>query len=544
MKYRDNLSEHYSSLLEGSYDCIDRLVLNAYCTNLHIPGGLRLWFRALKGTDKGLDNNQLMRFSGRFSRRVKAFAESKNIPLIYFQAGERKHEKAEELLPEDQTFTGIFAIFVSKASALLWEIKKFENDSIDIRRKKKPSYVNHYSFHIIDRKWGHITIKICSHPPFSCQIILNGHEWVERREGFKKLDVTKEDNCFTSYLDGDSLSQVADALKEKGQLEVVCNRWIYGCLWFAMDYEEQKRTYFRYNYSLYQIEYSRNFLFQRGTCLDDVYQNIIDLTRKELDIKRLQTIFGRKNRPHNRKSGRPGFEVRIEKPDYNLTIFKIHFGKLTLKLYDKGERTLRAEVVVHNAKELKCRRGIPFFSEIVTKLQEIMNNFVNNLKYVHVALINNGSLEHLVLPTQRGNKRLAGVDINKERNLAVMETVLALSVKPHGYTAIEVAKAMKEKFDQDYSPRNASYDLRKLKGKGLVEKKKGTRKYVTTSDGLQTIIMVLSLIRNQIPKALAVLRDEDELENKKEMSPMEKHYFTIMNEVKALRQLYGIKIAA
>ncbi|MDR4499692.1 MAG: hypothetical protein MRK02_17500 [Candidatus Scalindua sp.] len=62
MKYRDNLSEHYSSVLEGSYDCIDRLVLNAYCTNLHIAGGLRLWFRALKGADKDLDNNQLMLF--------------------------------------------------------------------------------------------------------------------------------------------------------------------------------------------------------------------------------------------------------------------------------------------------------------------------------------------------------------------------------------------------------------------------------------------------------------------------------------------------
>jgi len=70
----------------------------------------------------------------------------------------------------------------------------------------------------------------------------------------------------------------------------------------------------------------------------------------------------------------------------------------------------------------------------------------------------------------------------------------------------------------------------------LVEKKKGTRKYITTSDGLQTIIMVLSLIRNQIPKALAVLRDEDknEVENKKEISQMAKHYFTIMNEIKTL----------
>jgi repressor of nif and glnA expression len=81
-----------------------------------------------------------------------------------------------------------------------------------------------------------------------------------------------------------------------------------------------------------------------------------------------------------------------------------------------------------------------------------------------------------------------------------METVLVLSVKPHGYTAKEVAETMKEKLDRNYFSRNASYDLRKLRGKGLVEKKKGTRKYITTNEGLQTIIMVSSLIRNQIPK--------------------------------------------
>jgi hypothetical protein len=39
-------------------------------------------------------------------------------------------------------------------------------------------YVNHYSFHILDPEWGHLTIKISGHPPFPAQVILNGHEYV------------------------------------------------------------------------------------------------------------------------------------------------------------------------------------------------------------------------------------------------------------------------------------------------------------------------------------------------------------------------------
>lgn len=34
MKTKDSLTEHYNTLLEGEYDCIDRIVLNAYCTML------------------------------------------------------------------------------------------------------------------------------------------------------------------------------------------------------------------------------------------------------------------------------------------------------------------------------------------------------------------------------------------------------------------------------------------------------------------------------------------------------------------------------
>lgn len=168
MGYKDNITEHYQEVIEGTYDCIDRLVLNAYCPQLLVPGGFRNWYRDLKGSDKDLDNTSLMRMAGRFGRRVKAFCESEKVPLTFFKTGERKHEAAELLIPKEPSFSGIFAVFVSRAMGLLWDIKRFENGGMDIRKKKTCSFVNHFSFHIIDKEWGHITIKMCSHPPYGC----------------------------------------------------------------------------------------------------------------------------------------------------------------------------------------------------------------------------------------------------------------------------------------------------------------------------------------------------------------------------------------
>ncbi|GAI85981.1 unnamed protein product, partial [marine sediment metagenome] len=293
-----------------------------------VPGGVRNWYRTMEGSDTDMSDSSMMRYAGRFSRRVQSFCKKKNIPFVHFHTGERKHVEAEKLMPENKLFIGIFAVFVSRAPSLLWEVKKFDNGSIDIRRKKKTSLVNHYYFHIMDKDWGHITIRMCAHPPFSCNIILNGHEWVERHEDYNKLEVTKEGNCFTSYNNGEKLTQIADTLKFNGQFERVCQRWIYSCLWFVMDKKQQETTGIKYNFSIYQIEYSRNLLFKRGRQMDTVYQKIIDITRGRLDIKRLKTIFGKKKRPYKHKSTAPAPEVRIETPDYNLTIFKIHFGRL------------------------------------------------------------------------------------------------------------------------------------------------------------------------------------------------------------------------
>jgi hypothetical protein len=68
-------------------------------------------------------------------------------------------------------------------------------------------------------------------------------------------------------------------------LNQVCERWIYTCLCFGLDFDEQKRSGFRYQYSTYQIEYSGNLLFQVGGHLDQVFQALIDRSRAPLDLK-------------------------------------------------------------------------------------------------------------------------------------------------------------------------------------------------------------------------------------------------------------------
>ena len=462
MKRTDSLTKHYQPLLEGVYDCIDRIVLNGYGPMLLVPGGVRKWYRIMNGSDEDMSDGSMMRYAGRFSRRVQSYCKKENIPFVYFPTGERKHTEAELLKPRDRSFTGIFAVFVSRAPSLLWEVKQFKSGSIDIRRKKKRSLVNHYYFHIMDKEWGHITIRMCAHPPFSCNIILNGHEWVKRQQDYSNLQATKEGNCFTSYNNGEKLSQIADTLKFNGQFEQICQRWVYSCLWFVMDKKQQQETGFCYKFSIYQIEYSRNLLFTRGRQMDLVYQKIIDHTRGRLNIKKLKTIFGKKNRTYNHKSTSPAPEVRIETPDYNLTIFKIHFGRLTVKLYDKGERTLRAEVVVHNTKELKCKRGIESFEQIVEKLETIMGSFLSNLEYAHVATIDDETFEKISTPPQTGSNRLAGIDFSKKQTKLIAKGLLSLSVKPGGFTSKDLSQVLKPLFNGHYSSRQASYQIKKF----------------------------------------------------------------------------------
>jgi hypothetical protein len=127
----DGLSTLYQDLLGGSYDCVDRIVLNAYFRMGHDPGGFRVWWRALTGSDETLENAYLMRLAGRFSRRIRGYAKAQNIPVIDCPAGQRKHDLAEEYLAKTKVTQGLFLVLVGRAQAPVWDVsaKRHRSDS-------------------------------------------------------------------------------------------------------------------------------------------------------------------------------------------------------------------------------------------------------------------------------------------------------------------------------------------------------------------------------------------------------------------------------
>lgn len=573
----DNLSQTYAELLDGVYDCPDRIVLNAYFRAGHIPGGFRLWWRDLHGSDENLDNEHLMRMAGRFSRRIRAYGQQHGIPVIDCKGGTRKHQIAQEYLPQDPAFTGLFLVLVARASAAAWHVQKTKDGRIQNLVRKYP-YVNHYHFHIMDPDWGHVTVRMSGHPPFGAQVILNGHEYISCLAAQQDVSFPKEGNCFTAIIgqadacqpadawrchdaigplasggEKPCLTQLADALCSEnmiGPLRQVCDRWLYStCLHFGLAVEEQKRTRFRYDYSVFQTEYSRNLLFKSGRQLEQCFQGLLDRTRVRLDIKHLKTIFGMKRRPawpQDKVKRPPREEVIIARPQHDLTIFKIHFGNLTVKLYTKGACVLRCEVIVHNTKALKGKRSLSAFPHIVARLKQILVRFLDQLQMIDTPFIADDTLDTLPAATLVGNSKMAGIDLNKPRVRAVLEAVIALAVSPTGFTASDLATKVCDILGvsaTDYLPRHAAYDLKKLRGKQWVRKMGNSRHYEPVPEGLQTMTALLVLREKVIKPVLAgagkPIRDP---RPKQEENEIDKQYRVIHGDIRSLFHLLGVVI--
>src|SRR6267142_1964670 len=532
----DSLSDQYADLLTGSYDCVDRIVLNGYFRMGHDPGGFRLWWRALMGSDETLDNTHLMRLAGRFSRRVRGYAKANGVPVVDCPIGERKHELAEEYLAKTKITQGLFLILVGRAQAPVWDVGA--NHHLE---RKKP-YVNHYSFHILDPDWGHLTVKISGHPPFPAQVILNGQEYVACQARKAGITFTKEGNCFTTISDAAGLAKIADTLSEPraiGRLSQVCERWIYTCVCFALDFDEQKRSGFRYQYSNYQIEYSRNLVFEVGGHMDQVFQALIDRSRAPLDLKTIKTILGYRHRPiYRRRTKRSAeWEVAVERPAYDLTIFKLHCGKLTLKIYSKGERVLRIEAVAHNTQELNCGRSLDKFPEVVSRLKGVLERFADALSCIDQCFIADDLLEQLPAASRVGKTIVGGIDLNKARMRAVVEAVIALSPSPNGFTASDVAARVRH---PQYGPRHAAYDLKKLRGKHIVCRIGHTRRYQPLPSGLRAMTALIVLRNKAIKPLLAAAQPLHPTHGAHNPRPIDAHYDALQLAMRRVFHELGI----
>ena len=99
-------------------------------------------------------------------------------------------------------------------------------------------------------------------------------------------------------------------------------------------------------------------------------------------------------------------------------------GALTLKMYTKGERVLRCEVIVHNVRKLKQGNSLMRWVPVVTHLNEVLDGFLEVVQCADSATLDDGVYESLPEPSAVGAAHVAGINLARTRMAAVMAAVV------------------------------------------------------------------------------------------------------------------------
>jgi hypothetical protein len=154
-----------------------------------------------------------------------------------------------------------------------------------------------------------------------------------------------------------------------------------------------------------------------------------------------------------------------------------------------------------------------------------------------------GALDQLPQPTQRGKTRVAGVDIQKPRMRAVLEAVLPLASAPEGFTAEALAERVRQQqgpAQADYTTRRAAYDLRKLRGKALVEKTNRSRRYQVPTLAFRTIAALIIIREKVLKPVLAGACKPKRGRPPKSLDPLDVHYVNLQCELFRTFQTLGV----
>lgn len=93
------------------------------------------------------------------------------------------------------------------------------------------------------------------------------------------------------------------------------------------------------------------------------------------------------------------------------------------------------------------------------------------------------TLESVVMPTIHDGQRAPGLRFGDPRVMALLSSIAAFAHVVGGLTNRSLREHMSARWNPDYTSAQATYDLRRLRLKGLIERVEGTNTYRVTPAG-------------------------------------------------------------
>jgi hypothetical protein len=493
-------------LLDGhvtlEVECLDRVYLNGYIGRLATGLGLSTFMRDQLG--KPVPSPVVLgQVSEKFRQAVKALAEQEGIPIYQFDRKERKDDIANHFRQQRPVRDGIVFIGVAQEKAQTFNGKKV-NGWFQFERGKSV-YVNHYYFYIDDQDFGPLFIKICSYAPWSMKVCLNGHEWAKRQLEKNKTAYEALDNGFLSCAAPERLQQICDSLGPE-HIERVFRKWLQR---IPLPLRRQDREAgYDWSLSIWQMEVSLTQIFDRPLRGREFFEEVI---RDNLDLgrpDRVQLIF---DRVVTKKT--PGqFRTRVIQDGVHPSLH-INYKDFDLKQYFKEGRGCRTEGTFRNPKDFGINKGLANLPYLAKIGRQINRRLLEVERVSHNSGLSGDSIQRVVQPTvTEDGQKSPGLKFGQPR---VMALFLALTLFQHlidGFRNSDLRTHVADLLGvsaAEYTSNQMTYDLRRLRLKGLIYRPSGTHRYFVTPHGWKVARLFSRLEARVFRPAMAMFTAND-----------------------------------
>jgi hypothetical protein len=483
-------------------ECLDRLYLNGYIGSLATSGGLVTFLREQLG--KPIPSPVVLgQVTEKFREAVKRLAEREQIPLYQFDHRERKDDVANRFRKQRGVRDGIVFIGVAQEKAQAWNGRKV-NGQFEFTRDKTV-YVNHYYFYIDDADFGPLFIKVCSYAPWGIKLCLNGHEWAKRQLEKKKITYEALDNGFLSCADPQKLQPICDSLGPE-QIERVFQKWLKR---LPLPLRPQDRAAgYDWSLSIWQMEVSLTHIFDRPMRGREFFEEII---RDNLDLgrpDRVQLIF---DRVVTKKT--PGeFRTRVIQDGVHPSLH-IAYKNFDLKQYFKEGRGCRTEGTFRNPNDFGVNKGLSNLPYLQKIGREINRRLLEVERVSHNSGLSGDSIQRVVQPTVTADgEKAPALKFGQPR---VMALFVALALFQHlidGFHNRDLRQhviALLGVTSQQYTASQMTYDLRRLRLKGLIFRPPKTHRYFLTPHGWKIARLFTRLEARVFRPAVAMFTSAD-----------------------------------
>ena len=505
MKLPPSLSELQKDHVVLELECIDRMYLNAYVPKLTSEAGIASFCRDYLG-HRFASTKQAAEMTRRFVDSIKSFIRDQGLELVRFKKGQRKDKILQKKLRQFTQEEGVIFVGVAQEKIRVPRTtrKRTASGGTIPWIMYSSALVNAYYFYCRDKDFGPFFIKFCSYFPYTAKLCINGHEYLKCKLAQKGIAFQAMDNGLLSCADIKAAQVMSDAFNET-KIEAFFRKWLAR---LPHPYSAQdRRAGYRYELSVLQAEFSLTQVWDRGVhgrCFfEEVIRENIDLGRPE----QVQLIFGRKMRRKTATDGRCRTRIITEGVVPSLHVY---YKNTHLKQYHKEGRGLRTETTINDTYDFDVGRrlkNLPALRQIGFRANR---RVLEVERLTHDCHVGAEAFEKLQKPTEVDGQHASALPFGQERVQALLTVLVLFCLQPEGFRHRQLRPLLAQLLgisESEISPGRMSYDLRRLRLHGIIERIPKTQRYRLTTFGLKTALLYSRTYQRLLRRGLSDLHD-------------------------------------